>query len=124
MVCRLVKKQDVGLCEKKLSKGDTGLLAAGEGFNLLGKLILPETKSFEDSRDLALIGVAIGTLEFCRQAVIGLHKALKPLAGEMFHLHLHLPETPFRFDNLCFGGLNFPVDGIIPGHVLMLGEVT
>ena len=45
MVRRLIEKNDIRVCEKKLAQGNSCLLAAGKCGNLLGELLLRKTKS-------------------------------------------------------------------------------
>ena len=45
MVRRLIEKNDIRVCEKKLAQGNSCLLSAGECGDLLGELLLRKAKS-------------------------------------------------------------------------------
>ena len=45
MVRRLIEKNDIRVCEKKLAKGNSCLLSAGKCGDLLGELLLRKAKS-------------------------------------------------------------------------------
>ena len=45
MVRRLIEKNDIRVCEKKLAQGNSCLLSAGKRGDLLGELLLRKAKS-------------------------------------------------------------------------------
>ena len=46
VVGRLVKQDQIRLCEQKLAKGNPCFLSAGEGIDLLGKFVFRKSKPF------------------------------------------------------------------------------
>ena len=124
MVGRLVQKNDIRFGQQKLSEGDTGLLAAGERFDLFAKVLFVESQTFQDSGQLTAVGIAVPPLEFGTHTVVGFQKQGQGVSLERFHFMFHLTDVFFQFDQVAFYLKQFLVDGIAGGYCLVLRQIA
>ena len=59
MVRRLIEKNDIRVCEKKLAQRNSCLLSSGKRGDLLGELLLRKSKPLSDTYNLTLPGIAV-----------------------------------------------------------------
>ena len=124
MVRRLIKKEDVRLCEKKLSKGYPGLLPAGEGICMPAEICVLKSKSFQNPCNFTFVCISVVVFKSGHKSVVGVHTPAELISVQLLHFKLDCADLLFHGDQFGLCGLYFFIDGAASCHILMLRQIT
>ena len=124
MVGRLIEKENIRFGDQEFTECDTGLLTTGKSGNLFIEIFFCEAETVQNTHKLAFVGVTVLKLKFMSQTGIGIHQAVKLLAGSVFHLNLHGAKTVLHINDVLFGAEKFFIYRKMTLHILILCKVT